>query len=70
MKKKKVYLGYIRITTDKQARKAAKTVTEVFGWPATNKRIPIAARPLMGPTLQEAKNSLAHFLANSIHGTV
>lgn len=70
MKKKKVYLGYIRITTDKQARKVAKTVTEVFGYPATNKRIPIAPRPFMGPTLQEAKNSLAHFLANSIHGTV
>lgn len=66
MKRKKVYLGYIRISSDKQAKKVAKTVVDVFGWPATNKKIPIAPRPLMGPSLEDSKASLAHFFASSI----
>lgn len=70
MKRKKVYLGYIKISTPKQAARVADTVVDVFGWPATNRPIKIAARPLMGPSLREAHNSLAQFLANSIHGTV
>ena len=62
--RKKVYLTYIPIRTDKQAERVAKTVVELFGYPATNKRIPIAARPLMGPSLEDSRAFIAQCFTN------
>jgi hypothetical protein len=62
--KRKVYLTYIPIATDVQARKVAKTVVDVFGYPVTNRPIRIAARPLMAPTLAENREKVSAFWRN------
>lgn len=64
VKGRKVYLVHIPIRTDKQAERVAKTVVELFGYPATNKRIPIAARPLMGPSLEDSRAFIAQCFTN------
>ena len=64
--RKKVYLTYIPITTDRQAAKVVKTVVEVFGYPATNRPAKIAPRPLMGPSLEASKSFIAQCFKNSI----
>ena len=65
--RKKVYLTYIPITTDRQAAKVAKTVVEVFGYPATNRPVKIAPRPLMGPSLESSKSFIAQCFKNSLN---
>ena len=64
VKRKKVYLTYIPVRTEKQAMRVAETVVELFGYPATNKRIPIAARPLMGPSLEDSRAFIAQCFTN------
>jgi hypothetical protein len=64
--RKKVYLAYVRIHTDAQARKVARTVVDVFGYPATNRPVKIAPRPLMGPSLEDSKSFIAQCFRNSI----
>lgn len=66
IKGRQVYLANIRIYTASQARKVAKTVVEVFGYPVTNRPIRIAPRPLMGPSLEDSRSQLAKFWANTI----
>lgn len=66
IKGRKVYLANIRICTPAQARKVAKTVVEVFGYPMTNKPIRIAPRSFMGPSLADSKSQLAKFWENSL----
>ena len=59
--RKFIYLTYLPIRSDHQARKAARTVIDVFGYPVTNRPIRIAPRPLMAPTLAENKEKIAGF---------
>lgn len=61
---KRVYLTYIPIRTGRQAKRVAKTVVELFGYPATSKRIPIAPRPLMGPSLEDSRAFIAQCFKN------
>ena len=62
--KKRVYLTYVRINTERQARKVAKTVVDVFGYPVTNRPIRIEPRPLMAPTLAENQEKISAFWRN------
>ena len=62
--KKWVYLTYVRIDTERQARKVAQTVVDVFGYPVTNKAIRIEPRPLMGPTLSENQEKISALWRN------
>lgn len=66
VKGKRVYLSSIRIKTEKQAQKVAKTIVEIFGFPTTNRMTAIAPRPLMGPSLEKSKSFVAGCLRNSI----
>lgn len=63
---RKVYLKYIKITSDKQAQMVAQTVIDVFGYPQTNKSSKIEARPLMAPSMQESKSKVMQFFNNSV----
>lgn len=63
---KRVYLTYIRINTERQARKVAQTVVDVFGYPVTDKSVRIAPRPLMGPTLAENQDKISAFWRNIV----
>lgn len=65
--RKKVYLSYIRIKTDRQAARVANTVVEAFGYPATNRPVKIAPRPLMGPSLADSKTMIAEFFRNTMN---
>lgn len=65
--RKKVYLTYVRIKTDDQARKVAQTVVDVFGYPAINRPIRIDKRPLMGPSLKDSKTFIAQCFRNSMN---
>jgi len=66
VKGRRVYLSSIRIYTEKQARKVARTIVDVFGFPNTNRMTAIAPRPLMGPSLEKSKSFIAQTLKNSI----
>ena len=67
IKGRRVYLSSIKIYSEKQAAKVARTVVEVFGFPNTNKPIRIAPRPLMGPALQASKSFIFQTLQNSLN---
>lgn len=68
MLRKKVYLAYIGINTNRQAERVAKTVVDVFGYPATNRPIKVAARPLMGPSLEESRTQIGKYFQNIMKG--
>ena len=66
MKGKRVLLSSIKIKGEKAAQKVARTIVEVFGFPNTTGYVPIAPRPLMGPSLQKTKPFIYQCLQNSI----
>lgn len=66
IKGRRVYLSSIKIYTEKQARKVARTVVEIFGFPTTSRMTAIAPRPLMGPSLEKSRTFIADCLKNSI----
>lgn len=67
IKGKRVYLASIKIKSEKAAKKVARTIVEIFGFPNTDsKLISIAPRPLMGPSLEKTKPFIYQCLKNSI----
>ena len=58
-----IYYYYAKISSSKQAMKAAKQVVKYFGYP-TVAASHIAARPYMGPTLAENQEKISAFWRN------
>ena len=62
--RKTVFYVTVPIRSQKQATQAAENIVKFYGMPNIKPHY-VAARPFMGPSLQEAKNHLAEFFANT-----
>jgi len=65
IKKKKVWLGYVPIRNFNQAKQAARTTYEYFGYPYQDSK-KIKPRPFMGPALKNSGDFISKVLGNSI----
>lgn len=63
--KKTVFYITVPIRSTKQAIQAAKNIVKFYGMPNIKPHY-VSPRPFMGPSLQDSRNHLAEFFANTI----